>query len=480
MIEIIHHFGDFDGSSPTSQLVRGGSWLYGTTTINPTLFKTDLRGNKYTVIQRLNNADPPVGKLIVDDEYIYGMTLKTLFRLRVGNLAYETLALLTAKTVAITISNGTVYGVTEDGGEYEKGTIFKCTNGTITTLVSFSSEIGKHPIDLIHTPHGIVGITSECGGLFRYDPILNNTEILHRFGPISPNTGVVYSNGILYGTTNRGGDYNKGTIYQYNFIDSSFIQLYSFGRTNDGYYPQTGPTLIDDSILVGTTLFGGRARMGMIYRFNMENRVYSSLYDFSSSNKDAAVPYGSLLCIEGSCPYLFGTTKCGGNNDAGILFRILLPRWPTFFIKGTCILTQNSWVRVEDLRLGDMVKTYKHGLRRIIHISKWGGKNESVVWHKALYKGQREGFEPLIVAGCHGLIEESMTKQEEQRQTVYWGPDKHRVDDMALLITAASKDFYRVQAIISYTYYMFALDSQYGIYANGFLVEIPAKDPSMV
>jgi hypothetical protein len=57
---------------------------------------------------------------------------------------------------------------------------------------------------------------------------------------------------------------------------------------------------------------------------------------------------------------------------------------------------------------------------------------------------------------------------------------------MPLLVTAASQEFSQIRDISLYTYYMFYLDNGgdddtlYGVYANGFLVEIPSKNQGLI
>jgi uncharacterized repeat protein (TIGR03803 family) len=499
MIEIIHHFGAFDGSCPTSQLVKCGSWFYGTTTVNPTLFRTDTNG--YTVLHRFESSDPPVGRLLVDGNCIYGLTQKTLYQF--AEPAYQTLMTFTAKPVAITIINGVIYGVTSGGGEYGKGTIFKYTAGSLVTLLSFSSETGKQPVDLIHTPRGLIGLTSEGGGLFQYELYVVNTDegrpciiekgaytILNRFQPICPNPGLIYFDGNLYGTTNRGGKYKKGTVYRYNFAEGSYTTLHSFGSKGDGYFPQSGPTLIGDSVLVGTTLFGGTSRTGTIYTYDMFRNVYKSLYSCAAAGDAPAVPQASLTVLEDRS-LIFGCSKRGGAAGRGTIFRMLAPKslpksFTVMFTEGTKILTDAGWSHVGHLSIGALVKTYKHGFRRIIHISKWDTPNNPAVWHKSFYKAQREGFDPLVITGDRGLLVDTLTEQDEAQQKLYWGINRPTIEDMPLLVTAASQEFSQIRDISLYTYYMFYLDNGgdddtlYGVYANGFLVEIPSKNQGLI
>jgi hypothetical protein len=156
------------------------------------------------------------------------------------------------------------------------------------------------------------------------------------------------------------------------------------------------------------------------------------------------------------------------------------------FTEGTKILTDAGWICVEDLCIGALVKTYKHGFRRIIHISKWDTPNNPAVWHKSFYKAQREGFDSLVITGDRGLLVDTLTEEDETQQKLYWGINRPTIEDMPLLVTAASSEFSQIQDISLYIYYMFYLDNGgdddtlYGVYANGFLVEIPSKNQGLI
>ena len=81
-------------------------------------------------------------------------------------------------------------------------------------------------------------------------------------------------NGVLYGTTLRGGAWGKGTLFQLTPPATpggvwTETLLYSFtGRNGDGVAPKSMPHLYLDQngTLFGTTLGGGASNAGTVFK----------------------------------------------------------------------------------------------------------------------------------------------------------------------------------------------------------------------
>ena len=155
------------------------------------------------------------------------------------------------------------------------------------------------------------------------------------------------------------------------------------------------------------------------------------------------------------------------------------------FKEGTKILTDKGYILIEDLRSGYLVKTLKNGYKPIFMI----GKKE--INHIAceerikdqLYKCSNseypELFEDLVITGCHSiLVDKFIDNQREQiinlLKDIYITDDKFRlppcIDKRATVYEIPGK----------YTIYHFALENEsdrenYGVYANGLLVETCSK-----
>ena len=158
----------------------------------------------------------------------------------------------------------------------------------------------------------------------------------------------------------------------------------------------------------------------------------------------------------------------------------------TCFKKDTKILTDKGYIAIQDLRKGDLVKTIKHDFKPIEMI----GKRE--IYHPAcndrikhqLYKcSQRnypEVFEDLIITGCHSILVDNFVDEEQREKTIellskiYVTDNKYRLP--ACIDHRAS--VYEIPG--TYTIYHLALENEnyygnYGIYANGLLVETCSK-----
>jgi hypothetical protein len=152
------------------------------------------------------------------------------------------------------------------------------------------------------------------------------------------------------------------------------------------------------------------------------------------------------------------------------------------FKEDSMILTINGYVKIQDLRKGDLIKTLKHdyvpinmiGKREIQHI-----RSEERIKDQ-LYKCSQEFFpevfEDLVITGCHCILmdefvdDEQIEKTREVNGNIYITEDKYRipacVDERTTVYETAG----------SYMIYHLALDNDdyymnYGVYANGLLVE---------
>jgi len=155
------------------------------------------------------------------------------------------------------------------------------------------------------------------------------------------------------------------------------------------------------------------------------------------------------------------------------------------FKEGTKILTDQGYKAIEDLQKGDLIKTLKHGFLPVEIL----GKSEMV--HQAsnerikdqLYKCGKENYpdvlEPLIITGCHSILvdwlcQEQFDKIMEDFGRIYETDGKPRlcayIDERATVYETPG----------TYTIYHLALENEdyygnYGIYANGLLVESCSK-----
>jgi hypothetical protein len=262
------------------------------------------------------------------------------------------------------------------------------------------------------------------------------------------------NNHILYGTIGRNGSvggwsfnfntdpYGWGVIYSYDFLLNKFSIEYRYGGTNlrtSGYvYPEQG------GIPVGTILY---------------------------SNKDTIIT----------------TTYGGGTYDLGavVKIRIHYPEAPCF-LEGTRILcldevtNQMVYIPVQQIRKGMKIKTTKHGFVPVnmIGVSEIENEGNERIMNRLYRLKQSEYpdlFDDLVITGCHSTLVDGLTNKQIQDtlsifDMVFMTDDKYR------LLACLDEKAQPYEKSGSFTIYHIALDHDdyfmnYGIYANGLLVE---------
>jgi uncharacterized repeat protein (TIGR03803 family) len=132
---------------------------------------------------------------------------------------------------------------------------------------------------------------------------------------------IVDKAGNLYGTTNSGGLYNAGTLFELSPSNGSWNEtvLYSFTGGSDGAYPMAGLTFCHGN-LYGTTLEGG-VGWGVVFELVRLTKGWkqSVVYSFSAQ-RDGEEPRGGLTCDAAGA--LYGTTYIGGIYGGGTVFKL--------------------------------------------------------------------------------------------------------------------------------------------------------------
>jgi uncharacterized repeat protein (TIGR03803 family) len=120
--------------------------------------------------------------------------------------------------------------------------------------------------------------------------------------------------GNFYGTTEVGGDYHYGTVFQMT-PSGAVTNLVSFNVSN-GSGPTAGLVQGADGNLYGTTYAGGTSNGGTVFRITTSGTL-TTLVSFKGTNGEA--PESAL--VQGSDGNFYGTTVAGEHN-AGTVFTI--------------------------------------------------------------------------------------------------------------------------------------------------------------
>ncbi len=149
----------------------------------------------------------------------------------------------------------------------------------------------------------LYGATASCrtrpyGTIFKYTPPPMPSQIHFAAAFDSVSTGAFpdgnlmqASNNMIYGVCPAGGANNKGTIFQFNPNGEVLSKLYDFKGTPDGELP-SGPVIRgSNGLLYGTTQKGGAFNQGMLYAFDTATNTVTSLHDFDSAHARPAFLY---------------------------------------------------------------------------------------------------------------------------------------------------------------------------------------------
>jgi uncharacterized repeat protein (TIGR03803 family) len=236
---------------------------------------------------------------------------------------------------------GNSYGTTFDRGASGYGTVFKTSPaGKTVVLYNFGGPPdGANPAGplWIDSSDNLYG-TTEWGGSSNFGTVFKigasgQETLLHSFAGgsdgVNPEGGVIEdSSGNLYGTTEGGGTgagcggYYCGIVFKLDSAGSETI-LYTFngdtsGGVVDGANPWAGLVLDADGNLYGTTVYGGTAGYGTVFKVSSSGSE-TLLYQFTGGS-DGAYPYSNL--IFDTSGNLYGTAYEGGSGQVGTAFRL--------------------------------------------------------------------------------------------------------------------------------------------------------------
>jgi uncharacterized repeat protein (TIGR03803 family) len=229
----------------------------------------------------------------------------------------------------ISDSNGNLYGTTLHGGTSNDGTLFEWVKSTGSTVIlaNFSADTGSHPWGtLIADSNGDLFGTTNAGGAFRYGTIfewVKSTGLLRVLTSFTISTGVEPAAGLiednsgyLYGTTSGLGPGSAGTLFELVKNTNTITILANFNWTN-GATPQGQLIADSNGNLFGTTSGGGTNNGGTLFEWVKSSGALSVRANFDSTT--GAYPYGKL--VSDSSGNLYGTTQQGGTNNSGTIFK---------------------------------------------------------------------------------------------------------------------------------------------------------------
>jgi hypothetical protein len=156
------------------------------------------------------------------------------------------------------------------------------------------------------------------------------------------------------------------------------------------------------------------------------------------------------------------------------------------FKDDTKILTDKGYVHIKDLKNGDLIETFVHGLKpitaigrkQIIHLATNDRNPEQL--YKYTNDTHSSIFEDLIITGRHAILVVELVSDEQRDNVSNFYKGVLKTDGKYLLPSSldVTSNVYEVTG--EYNVYHLALQNDdetmnYGIYANGLLAETASE-----
>lgn len=343
------------GSRPNSNPILVGSWLYGTTLSGGTdsggtVYKVGTDGNNFTILHSFVSSEGfhPYSGLTQLGTILFGMTFEggtgyaggMIFKIDTDGNNYAVVHVFAGGESdgykgygSLTAYGSVLYGTTQQGGTGNKGVVFKLdpAGPTLTVLHSFvgSGADGDTPTGYLVVDNGaIYGMTQKGGGYDKGTVFMmftdgSNPALLHQFAGDfndgqTPVAGLIKASWMLYGFTTNGGLYNgigMGTMFMVGDNGYGFAVLVHFAGATGGWYPGGG-TLCGSKV-IGTTRYGN----GTIFSYDISPRADVAI----SMWPDNANPQGGT-----NVNFTIQAQNNGPDQATGIEVTDLLPAQLTY------------------------------------------------------------------------------------------------------------------------------------------------------
>ena len=234
----------------------------------------------------------------------------------------------------LVLGGDTLYGTTDQGGNFGLGTVFsmKMDGNGFVVLKHFSGSDGSNPHTELTLDGNVLYGTTAGGGVSNKGAIFRVNTDGSNFGLVKSFNGsegwgllgsLTLSDGVLYGTTYRGGAPGFGTVFSINTNGTGFAVLKEFNGV-DGAFPRYN-LIVSGGVIYGTTDGGGDGTKSLVYKLNTDGSGFAVLKRFpvpdpATGTNDDGFVLRSGLASAGRM--LFGSTQQGGHFANGVVFAL--------------------------------------------------------------------------------------------------------------------------------------------------------------
>ena len=295
-------------------------------------------------------------------------------------------------------------------------------------------------------PQSPTYLASNADGNILY-AALNNTSQKNII--VSKDSGVTWASIDMLGLSGPFGSLSTNSYGDFVFAVDNFSNLNIFY-----------PTHVDSAVLTpppGNTFTA-------LANYNNGNNLITTQNSYESYTGGAVVLYSVVN------KYAPGDVPCFKDDTKILCFK-----------EG-----REVYVKVQNIRNGDLVKTLKNGYvpvnmigkRNIFHSALQERIKEQL--YKCLPSEYPELFEPLIITGAHSILVDSFVSEEQRKKVIEVNGNTYVTDTKYRLPACADFRASIYETPGTYTIYHLALENDdyymnYGIYANGLLVETCSK-----
>ena len=277
-------------------------------------------------------------------------------------------------------------------------------------------------------------------------------------------------NGFFYVTISNESGIGAGTINKYNLDGTPAVPgapIWVSGLTSPGVLNVYGPNMYVSNPYTDAVIEISLAT----------GSILSTTFVSGFSDLTAMTIVGSRMFL--------------ANNTANTIYVANMPPLTSpspvvCFKEGSLILTDKGYLPIEQLRKGALIHTLLHGFVPIDMIAK------RTIYHAATndrHKDQlyvctndayNEVFEPLIITGCHCILIDEFSSEQQRKEVIAFGGRVFITDNQYRLPACLDPRAKVYDKAGNYTIYHIALENEnyymnYGIYANGLLVETCSK-----